>query len=157
VTLLGDAIHAMSPARGSGANTALMDAANLCAALTAGGDLVEAIGRYEKKVRDYGFAAVEASRQAGDGNKPAGEPAVALGLQSPTEATPPPRSGALISARVRGCGPDVSVRSVTLWDRSCRARTAAEADTARPAQLMGRRPGSGNRWDREDASTGSLC
>jgi 2-polyprenyl-6-methoxyphenol hydroxylase-like FAD-dependent oxidoreductase len=64
VTLLGDAIHAMSPARGSGANTALMDAANLCAALTAGSDVVEAIGGYEEGMRDYGFAAVEASRQA---------------------------------------------------------------------------------------------
>ena len=64
VTLLGDAIHAMSPARGSGANTALMDAANLCAELTSGTEIVEAIGRYEERMRDYGFAAVEASRQA---------------------------------------------------------------------------------------------
>ncbi|MGC5288414.1 FAD-dependent oxidoreductase [Micromonospora sp. DT231] len=64
VTLLGDAIHAMSPARGSGANTALMDAAHLCEALTGGGDLVGAIGDYEERMRDYGFAAVEASRQA---------------------------------------------------------------------------------------------
>ncbi|MEV4623948.1 FAD-dependent monooxygenase [Asanoa sp. NPDC049573] len=65
VTLLGDAIHAMSPARGSGANTALQDASNLCAALTSGGgDAVAAIGAYEEKMRDYGFAAVEASRRA---------------------------------------------------------------------------------------------
>jgi 2-polyprenyl-6-methoxyphenol hydroxylase-like FAD-dependent oxidoreductase len=65
VTLLGDAIHAMSPARGSGANTAFLDAANLCAVLAAGGtDIVAAIGGYEAKMRDYGFAAVEASRQA---------------------------------------------------------------------------------------------
>ncbi|MCU7726301.1 FAD-dependent monooxygenase [Actinoplanes sp. KI2] len=64
VTLLGDAIHAMSPARGSGANTALMDAANLCAALTGGTDLVPAIGGYEQSMREYGFAAVDASRQA---------------------------------------------------------------------------------------------
>nr|BFE72798.1 hypothetical protein GCM10020092_060990 [Actinoplanes digitatis] len=64
VTVLGDAIHAMSPARGSGANTALMDAANLCAALTGGADLVAAIGGYEERMRDYGFAAVDASRQA---------------------------------------------------------------------------------------------
>jgi 2-polyprenyl-6-methoxyphenol hydroxylase-like FAD-dependent oxidoreductase len=64
VTLLGDAIHAMSPARGSGANTALMDAANLCAALTSDGDVVQAIGGYEERMRDYGFAAVETSRQA---------------------------------------------------------------------------------------------
>jgi 2-polyprenyl-6-methoxyphenol hydroxylase-like FAD-dependent oxidoreductase len=64
VTLLGDAIHAMSPAGGSGANTAFMDAANLCAALTGGGDVVKAIGGYEERLRDYGFAAVEASQQA---------------------------------------------------------------------------------------------
>jgi 2-polyprenyl-6-methoxyphenol hydroxylase-like FAD-dependent oxidoreductase len=64
VTVLGDAIHAMSPARGSGANTALMDAANLCSALTGGSDLVAAIGGYEERMRDYGFAAVDASRRA---------------------------------------------------------------------------------------------
>ncbi|MFG1866558.1 FAD-dependent oxidoreductase [Micromonospora arborensis] len=64
VTLLGDAIHTMSPAGGSGANTALMDAAHLCDALTSGSDLVALIGEYEERMRDYGFAAVEASRQA---------------------------------------------------------------------------------------------
>ena len=64
VTLLGDAIHAMSPARGSGANTAMLDAANLCAAITGGGDIVAAIGAYEERMRAYGFAAVEASRHA---------------------------------------------------------------------------------------------
>jgi 2-polyprenyl-6-methoxyphenol hydroxylase-like FAD-dependent oxidoreductase len=65
VTLLGDAIHAMSPARGAGANTALQDASHLCDALTDGGtDIVAAIGAYEEKMRDYGFAAVEASRTA---------------------------------------------------------------------------------------------
>ncbi len=68
VTVLGDAIHAMSPARGSGANTALRDAAVLCRALTdPAGDpagLVAAIGGYERRMRDYGFAAVAASRAA---------------------------------------------------------------------------------------------
>ncbi|MEZ0066961.1 2-polyprenyl-6-methoxyphenol hydroxylase-like FAD-dependent oxidoreductase [Streptacidiphilus sp. MAP12-20] len=65
VTLLGDAIHAMSPARGSGANTALQDAAVLCGALTeAADDPVAAVGRYETEMREYGFAAVEASRRA---------------------------------------------------------------------------------------------
>jgi 2-polyprenyl-6-methoxyphenol hydroxylase-like FAD-dependent oxidoreductase len=64
VTLIGDAIHAMSPARGSGANTALMDAANLCSALTGSAGLIAAIGGYEERMRDYGFAAVDASRQA---------------------------------------------------------------------------------------------
>jgi len=68
VTLLGDAIHAMSPARGSGANTALRDAGVLCRSLTqavASGDSVtNAVGAYEAEMRDYGFAAVEASRQA---------------------------------------------------------------------------------------------
>lgn len=58
VTLLGDAIHAMSPARGSGANTALQDAALLASSL-------HSIGAYEERMREYGFAAVEASLKAG--------------------------------------------------------------------------------------------
>jgi 2-polyprenyl-6-methoxyphenol hydroxylase-like FAD-dependent oxidoreductase len=68
VTLLGDAIHAMSPARGSGANTALRDAALLAKELAAAarGDksVVRAIADYEQEMVDYGFAAVRASAQA---------------------------------------------------------------------------------------------
>ena len=68
VTVLGDAIHAMSPARGSGANTALQDAALLGRLLgTAAADgsgVVAAIGDYERQMREYGYAAVAASRQA---------------------------------------------------------------------------------------------
>jgi 2-polyprenyl-6-methoxyphenol hydroxylase-like FAD-dependent oxidoreductase len=66
VTVLGDAIHAMSPAAGSGANTALQDAAQLCRALTgpADGDLTAAIGQYEHRMREYGYAAVAASAKA---------------------------------------------------------------------------------------------
>lgn len=67
VTVLGDAIHAMSPAGGSGANTALRDAAQLCGALTTaadGDDITTAIGQYEHQMRDYGYAAVAASAKA---------------------------------------------------------------------------------------------
>ena len=68
VTVLGDAIHAMSPARGSGANTALQDAALLSrmldTAATDGSGVVAAIGDYERQMREYGYAAVAASRQA---------------------------------------------------------------------------------------------
>ncbi|WP_034263840.1 FAD-dependent oxidoreductase [Actinospica robiniae] len=65
VTLLGDAVHAMSPARGSGANTALRDAALLASELAAAErgekELVQAIGDYEREMTDYGFEAVRAS------------------------------------------------------------------------------------------------
>ncbi len=65
---------AMSPARGSGANTALQDAAVLCRVLASaapdgqappdGPALLAAIGGYESQLREYGYAAVAASRAA---------------------------------------------------------------------------------------------
>jgi len=65
VTVLGDAIHAMSPAGGSGANTALRDAELLARELAAQpDDPVNAVARYEQEMRDYGFAAVRESEQA---------------------------------------------------------------------------------------------
>jgi 2-polyprenyl-6-methoxyphenol hydroxylase-like FAD-dependent oxidoreductase len=56
----------MSPAGGSGANTALRDAALLRRLLgaAAGSDPVAAVGDYEQQMREYGYAAVAASRQA---------------------------------------------------------------------------------------------
>jgi 2-polyprenyl-6-methoxyphenol hydroxylase-like FAD-dependent oxidoreductase len=61
VTVLGDAIHAMTPMRGVGANIALKDAQLLARCIAEGGD---AIARYEKEMYDYGFAAVRDSLQA---------------------------------------------------------------------------------------------
>ncbi|MEW1846861.1 NAD(P)/FAD-dependent oxidoreductase [Nonomuraea angiospora] len=70
ITLLGDAIHSMTPMRGIGANTALRDARLLCAALTGsltgGGDPVDAIAGYEARMREYGFAAVRDSLRAAE-------------------------------------------------------------------------------------------
>src|SRR5207237_1625316 len=67
VTLLGDAIHTMTPGRGVGANTALRDAALLCRNLTAARDgrmtLIQAIREYEARMIDYGFDAVLKSRE----------------------------------------------------------------------------------------------
>jgi 2-polyprenyl-6-methoxyphenol hydroxylase-like FAD-dependent oxidoreductase len=56
VTLLGDAVHTMSPGRGEGANVALRDARVLRHAIVAGEK-----ARYEEEMLRYGFAAVEAS------------------------------------------------------------------------------------------------
>ncbi|MFC7383401.1 FAD-dependent oxidoreductase [Sphaerisporangium rhizosphaerae] len=64
VTLLGDAVHSMTPMRGVGANIALRDAGLLCRALTSGQDPVEAIAGYEERMREYGFAAVRDSLRA---------------------------------------------------------------------------------------------
>jgi 2-polyprenyl-6-methoxyphenol hydroxylase-like FAD-dependent oxidoreductase len=63
VTLLGDAIHNMTPMAGIGANTALRDADLLRRSLIAAGDrgLVPAIGAYEREMLEYGFAAVKQS------------------------------------------------------------------------------------------------
>ncbi|WP_338761106.1 NAD(P)/FAD-dependent oxidoreductase [Nocardia vulneris] len=73
VTLLGDAIHAMSPAAGAGANMALRDAAALAAALAAATDqdsLLDAIRDYERDMLDEGFAMVRLS--AANGTKTLG-------------------------------------------------------------------------------------
>jgi 2-polyprenyl-6-methoxyphenol hydroxylase-like FAD-dependent oxidoreductase len=68
ITLLGDAIHSMTPYRGIGANVAIKDAALLKRALVAAHrgerDLIEAIHDYEAGMRDYGFRAVRNSLKA---------------------------------------------------------------------------------------------
>jgi 2-polyprenyl-6-methoxyphenol hydroxylase-like FAD-dependent oxidoreductase len=70
VTLLGDAIHTMTPLQGLGGNTALRDAAVLTQQLTrverGQSDLVEAIAAYERDMRGYGFEAVQRSLQVSE-------------------------------------------------------------------------------------------
>jgi 2-polyprenyl-6-methoxyphenol hydroxylase-like FAD-dependent oxidoreductase len=67
VTLLGDAIHTMTPGRGAGANTALRDATLLCQALIEVRQgmiaLVPAIHRYEAEMLRYSTEAVIESRK----------------------------------------------------------------------------------------------
>jgi 2-polyprenyl-6-methoxyphenol hydroxylase-like FAD-dependent oxidoreductase len=58
VTLLGDAIHAMSPAAGAGACVALRDASHLATTLSQSGDLLGALRDYESAMTERGFAAV---------------------------------------------------------------------------------------------------
>ncbi|MFE9534840.1 FAD-dependent oxidoreductase [Streptomyces sp. NPDC006691] len=69
VTLLGDAIHAMSPVLAMGANTAIRDAAELTRTLAEAADshmpLVDAVGAYERRMREYAFPIVAASRRTG--------------------------------------------------------------------------------------------
>ena len=61
VTLIGDAIHNMTPMAGIGANTALHDANTLRECLSAGGDVIEGVGRYEQRMRGYANAALAVS------------------------------------------------------------------------------------------------
>jgi 2-polyprenyl-6-methoxyphenol hydroxylase-like FAD-dependent oxidoreductase len=65
ITLLGDAVHSMTPFRGIGANTALRDARllarNLIAVTRGERDLIDAIADFEQQMIDYGFTAVRRS------------------------------------------------------------------------------------------------
>jgi 2-polyprenyl-6-methoxyphenol hydroxylase-like FAD-dependent oxidoreductase len=67
VTLLGDALHNMTPFRGMGANMALRDAAALRDCLVSVAErragLTEGLAAYEREMLKLGFAAVGASQQ----------------------------------------------------------------------------------------------
>ncbi|MBV7699999.1 NAD(P)/FAD-dependent oxidoreductase [Streptomyces sp. TRM70350] len=70
VTVMGDSIHAMSPALGIGANTALRDAHVLGGELlaVARGDkaLLDGISAYEEAMRSYGYQALRMSAAVGE-------------------------------------------------------------------------------------------
>ena len=70
MTVLGDAVHLMTPGRGVGANTALRDAALLATRLGAAqrGEMSghDAVAGYEAQMREYGFHAVAESRRQFD-------------------------------------------------------------------------------------------
>ncbi|WP_336050677.1 FAD-dependent oxidoreductase [Streptomyces sp. CA2R101] len=78
ITLIGDAIHTMTPGRGVGANTALRDAELLCAKLVSARDrevpLIPAIRDYETQMIDYGFEAVRKSLAQMRGSDPVHKP-----------------------------------------------------------------------------------
>jgi 2-polyprenyl-6-methoxyphenol hydroxylase-like FAD-dependent oxidoreductase len=80
VTLLGDAIHTMTPGRGVGANTALRDALLLCRKLIEVRDgrteLVAAVHEYEAKMIEYGFDAVLKSRAQMSASDPVHKPVI---------------------------------------------------------------------------------
>ncbi|NRD78986.1 FAD-dependent monooxygenase [Bacillus sp. BRMEA1] len=67
ITLMGDAIHAMNPAGGSGASTAFLDAALLSMLLESVSkgevELIPAIRKYEQTMREYAYPTMESSYQ----------------------------------------------------------------------------------------------
>lgn len=70
ITLVGDAIHSMTPFRGIGGNIALRDAELLCSNLIAAHrrekTVLQGIQDYETEMIKYGFDAVRSSRKAAE-------------------------------------------------------------------------------------------
>ena len=94
VTLLGDAIHNMTPMAGIGANIALRDAAELADALLSPGtadELTRRIGTYEQRMREYANQALALStRNARNAASPKRLPRAAFrSLLRIAEAAPP--------------------------------------------------------------------
>ena len=65
VTLIGDAIHVMSPGGGVGAVTALKDAAVLTKSLVKDGISASSVGAYEAEMREYAGASIARSYRGG--------------------------------------------------------------------------------------------
>ncbi|TYB64333.1 NAD(P)-binding protein [Nonomuraea sp. PA05] len=86
VTLLGDAIHTMTPGQGVGANTALRDAMLLCRELAKGGPVVEAVAAYEREMIPYGFARVQDSLARMDGDAAIHKPVIGRAVLAMTRA-----------------------------------------------------------------------
>ncbi|MDQ6658256.1 MAG: FAD-dependent monooxygenase [Actinomycetota bacterium] len=80
VTLLGDAIHTMTPGRGVGANTALRDAVGVARALLDVRDgratMVDAVAGYEDRMRGYAWDAVRKSLRQMRGTDPIHRPVI---------------------------------------------------------------------------------
>jgi 2-polyprenyl-6-methoxyphenol hydroxylase-like FAD-dependent oxidoreductase len=83
ITLIGDAIHSMTPYRGIGGNVALRDASLLgrkvAAAHRGEMPLLRAIHEYESAMLDYGFRAVRNSLDAAEQANAEGALAFSLG------------------------------------------------------------------------------
>ena len=65
MTLLGDAVHAMMPAGGSGANTALADAALLVHLIVQEGITEDMMCKYIDQMWEYALASIERSALGG--------------------------------------------------------------------------------------------
>lgn len=90
ITLLGDAIHTMTPGRGVGANTALRDAQRLAEQLTLVRDgrkaLRAGVRDYETRMIEYGFQAVRDSREQMTGDAAVHKPVLGRAVLAGTRA-----------------------------------------------------------------------
>ena len=81
VTLIGDAIHTMTPGLGVGANTALRDARILAGTLIAADrgerTVIDAVADYERQMHGYAWDLVEASLERFDGSSAVYKPGLA--------------------------------------------------------------------------------